>query len=147
MKSKNAVLNGSPSHLLKRCQQYAADLFAEEADGHDLTPRQLTVLVALEAAGEATQTDLVAATGIDRSTLADMIQRMAAKDLVARKKLPSDARANAVRLSPKGARALKATLGAMKKTDSRLLGALPASKRAEFLRLLGLIAAQAGSDA
>lgn len=76
MAQKQYELKSSPVHLLRRCGQYAADLFDAETRGSDLTPRQLTVLIAVEADDGATQTALVAATGIDRSTLADMVARM-----------------------------------------------------------------------
>ncbi len=146
MAQKQYDLNASPVHLLRRCSQYAADLFDGETHGSDLTPRQLTVLIAVEAHDGASQTALVAATGIDRSTLADMVARMIQRDLIARRRTETDARANAVRLTPKGKRALGSALNGLKKTETKLLSALPASKRTEFLKSLVLIAAQAGDE-
>lgn len=146
MAQKQYELKSSPVHLLRRCGQYAADLFDAETRGSDLTPRQLTVLIAVDADDGATQTALVAATGIDRSTLADMVARMIQRDLIVRKRTEADARANSVRLSPKGKRALASALNALKKTEAKLLAALPASRRAEFLKSLALIAANAGGE-
>ena len=146
MAQKQYDLNASPVHLLRRCSQYAADLFDGETQGSDLTPRQLTVLIAVDAHDGASQTALVAATGIDRSTLADMVARMIQRDLIARRRTEADARANAVRLTPKGKRALTSALNALKKTETKLLSALAASKRTEFLKALVLIAAQAGDE-
>ena len=146
MAQKQYDLNASPVHLLRRCSQYAADLFDGETQGSDLTPRQLTVLIAVDAQDGASQTALVAATGIDRSTLADMVARMIQRDLIARRRTEADARANAVRLTPKGKRALTSALNALKKTETKLLSALAASKRTEFLKALVLIAAQAGDE-
>ena len=141
MAQKQYELKSSPVHLLRRCGQYAADLFDAETRGSDLT-----VLIAIEADDGATQTALVAATGIDRSTLADMVARMIQRDLIVRKRTEADARANSVRLSPKGKRALASALNALKKTEAKLLAALPASRRAEFLKSLALIAANAGGE-
>ena len=146
MAQKQYDLNASPVHLLRRCSQYAADLFDGETQGSDLTPRQLTVLIAVDAHDGASQTALVAATGIDRSTLADMVARMIQRDLIARRRTEADARANAVRLTPQGKRALTSALNALKKTETKLLSALAASKRTEFLKALVLIAAQAGDE-
>ena len=146
MAQKQYDLNASPVHLLRRCSQYAADLFDGETQGSDLTPRQLTVLIAVDAHDGASQTALVAATGINRSTLADMVARMIQRDLIARRRTEADARANAVRLTPKGKRALTSALNALKKTETKLLSALAASKRTEFLKALVLIAAQAGDE-
>lgn len=146
MSSGNPALQGSVSYLLRRCQQHAADLFAAEAGAGDLTPRQLTVLIALEALGAASQTDLVVATGIDRSTLADMVSRMTAKDLIARKRLETDARANQIKLTAKGARLMKAHQAALKKTDAALLAAIPAAQRAAFMKGLTALAAVSTQD-
>ena len=142
MAQKQYDLTASPVHLLRRCSQYAADLFDRETQGSDLTARQLTVLIAADAHDGASQTALVAATGIDRSTLADMVARMIQRELLVRRRTESDARANAVRLSPKGKRTLAASLGALKKTEAKLLAALPASRRTDFVKSLVLIAAQ-----
>ena len=48
------------------------------------------------------QTDLVRATGIDRSTLADLVARMTTKGLLERERSTIDARAKAVKLSEAG---------------------------------------------
>jgi len=141
MAQKHYDLNSSPVHLLRRCNQYCTDLFDAETAGSDLTARQLTVLIAVEAHDGASQTQLVAETGIDRSTLADIVARMIQRELLVRKRTETDARANAVRLAPKGARALKGAMNALKKTEQALLKAVPAPKRAEFLKHLAAIAA------
>lgn len=139
-------LSSSPSHLLHRCQQFAADLHAREMGRSGLTARQVTVLAAVEQHDGASQTDLVALTGIDRSTLADMIQRLLARDLLMRKRAENDQRANTVHLSAKGAKALKTALGAVARAEARVLEALPAPKRPEFVRLLATIASAAAED-
>ncbi len=146
MAQKQYELKTSPVHLLRRCSQFADDLFDAETRGSDLTPRQLTVLIAADAQDGASQTALVTATGIDRSTLADIVARMIQRDLLARRRTEADARANAVRVTAKGNRALKGALGAMKKVEKRLLAKIPVAKRNEFLRHLILIAAQADGE-
>ncbi|MGA9540058.1 MAG: helix-turn-helix domain-containing protein, partial [Methyloceanibacter sp.] len=69
-KSKNP-LDNSATHLLHRAGQRAADIFAEEAKKGGLTPRQYAVLTAVSLEEGLPQAELVARTGIDRSTLAD----------------------------------------------------------------------------
>ncbi len=51
-----------------------------------LTARQFAVLLTVEEDEGLSQTDLVNMTGIDRSTLADMIGRMLKKDLLRRRR-------------------------------------------------------------
>ena len=141
MAQKHYDLKSSPVHLLRRCNQYCADLFDAETAGTDLTARQLTVLIAVEAHDGASQTELVVQTGIDRSTLADIVARMLHRELLVRKRTETDARANAIRLAPKGARALKSAMASLRKTEQALLRPVPPAKRAEFLRHLAAIAA------
>ena len=90
-----------------------------------------------------TQTDLVRATGIDRSTLADLVSRMTVKGLLDREKSSIDARAKAVRLSPKGQEALDAARPRVEAADKRIMALLPKGKRDGFLELLAELAGEA----
>jgi DNA-binding MarR family transcriptional regulator len=134
------ALAQSPGHLLRRAQQFVFDLYSEEIRGEDLTPRQFAVLLTVDQNEGLSQTDLVRLTGIDRSTLADMISRLLKRDLLARKRTESDQRANSVRITPAGRRVLKSVMPAVLRAEARILDPIPAGKRAEFLRLLNMIA-------
>ena len=46
-------------------------------------------------------------TGIDRSTLADIVARLLARGLIQRKRAKEDGRAYAIKLTPQGARSLR----------------------------------------
>jgi DNA-binding MarR family transcriptional regulator len=138
--AKSFDLETSPSHLLRRANQYANDLYTNEQDSKILTQRQFAVLFAIDQREGMSQTELVAATGIDRSTLADMIVRMQKKDYLARKRTEEDQRANSVRITAAGRRALKTALPAVVKSEARLLDALPARSRSEFIKCLILLA-------
>jgi DNA-binding MarR family transcriptional regulator len=139
------VLSQSPGHLLRRAQQYAFDLYAKEVGSEELTPRQFTVLLTVDQNEGLSQTDLVRLTGIDRSTLADMISRLLKRDLLARKRTESDARANAVRITTAGRKALKSVSAAVARAESHILDPLPAGKRGEFMKMLTLIAGAASN--
>jgi DNA-binding MarR family transcriptional regulator len=138
-------LSQSPSHLLRRCVQYANDLFSHEPAASDLTKQQYTVLVAVEQREGVSQTDLVQLTGIDRSTLAEMIRRMIEKGLLSRERTESDQRANAVHLAPGGKKALRGARAANDRVEKTLLAALPAAERPKFARMLSSIVAAAES--
>jgi DNA-binding MarR family transcriptional regulator len=139
--AKSFDLATSPSHLLRRANQLATDFFDDEDGVDGLTPRQLAVLHAVDLNDGVSQTELVKVTGIDRSTLADMIMRMQKRELLARRRTEEDGRANAVRMTTTGRRALRASMAAMIKADAALLDALPARSRTEFLKILTLLAA------
>ena len=142
-KSKRSGLSASPSHLMHRALQLALDIYAEEAGADGLTQRQFAVLEAVSHKSGLTQTDLVRATGIDRSTLADLVSRMTVKGLLDREKSSIDARAKAVRLSPKGQEALDAARPRVEAADKRILALLPKGKRDGFLDLLSELAGEA----
>lgn len=143
-KSANGFdLSQSPSHLLRRCVQYANDLFAHEPTASALTKQQFTVLVAVEQNEGVSQSDLVTLTGIDRSTLAEMIRRMIDKGLLTRERTDSDQRANSVRLAAGGRKALRGARAASDRVERALLSALPAADRAKFSRMLTTIVAAA----
>ena len=73
-------------HLLHRAVQVGTDRFATALGDNGLTARQLVILKAIAANDGASQTVLVDITGVDRSTLADMMKRLINHKLVARKR-------------------------------------------------------------
>jgi DNA-binding MarR family transcriptional regulator len=125
-------------HLLHLAGQRADHLFADQ--GSPLTPRQYVVLAVLEGRDGASQVDIVRSTGIDRSTLADLVQRLVATGYVRRRRSDSDARAYVVRLTDSGREVLDANRRAAALTDERLFAPVAASHRAQFLELLTRIA-------
>ncbi|MFA9474535.1 MAG: MarR family winged helix-turn-helix transcriptional regulator [Filomicrobium sp.] len=132
-------LEQSPIHLLHRAGQCAGDVFQSEMRTEDLTPRQYAVLVAVAENEGLSQTNLVEMTGIDRSTLADIIRRMLKKGLVQRRRTKEDARAYAVKLTEEGRRILRSAEPMARRVDDRILQALPAAQRDRFLTDLNTI--------
>lgn len=65
-----------------------------EAVGCKTTPRQYEVLRAINECDEPSQTQIVAVTGIDRSTLADILLKLEGRELITRRRKKEDARAN-----------------------------------------------------
>jgi DNA-binding MarR family transcriptional regulator len=131
----------SPSHLMRLCQQYYGDLYARETGARDLTKQQFTLLCALEHQDGVSQTTLVETTGIDRSTLAEMVRRMRERGLLSRERTEEDMRANAVAITQGGRKALKSARTAAERAERMFLEALPAPERPRFVKLLATIAA------
>ena len=129
-------LGASPSHLMHRALQLALDIYAEECGADGLTQRQFAVLEAASLKAGLTQTELVRMTGIDRSTLADLVTRMTAKGLLERERSTLDARAKAVRLSPEGAARLEAARPQVEAADKRILALLSKARREVFIEVL-----------
>lgn len=136
IEEENALNAASALHLLHRAGQCADELFAAQIGGSDITPRQFAVLMAVSEIKEPSQTALVHRTGIDRSTLADIVRRLVERGLLQRRRTRRDARMYAVRLTEKGEMALQKATPAARHTDERLLSALPQREREVFLHAL-----------
>lgn len=138
--SSDFNLSDAPSHLLRRCSQYAFDLYSQEVGSSELTPRQFAVLLTVEQNEGLSQTDLVRRTGIDRSTLADMISRLLKRSLLARKRTESDARANSVSITADGRRALNSVKEKVQASEEKIMDSLPKTMQSNFLKALSIIA-------
>ncbi|MEQ1578838.1 MAG: MarR family winged helix-turn-helix transcriptional regulator [Hyphomicrobium sp.] len=145
--SSAARLERSPIHLLHRAGQCAGDIFQLEMGGGDLTPRQYAVLITVSQHEGLSQTNLVEKTGIDRSTLADIVRRMLKKGLLQRRRTKEDARAYAVKLTDEGWRALKATDPVARRVDDKILAVLPTNQRERFVQDLNTIVQSIGKMA
>ena len=132
-------LDRSPVHLLHRASQAVQVVFAMGMQTNDLTPRQLAVLMAVAENEGLSQTDLVERTGVDRSTLADIVKRLKGKGLIQRRRTKEDARAYAVKLTDEGRTVLRTAEPLAKRVDERILDALPAKRRDPFVNALGSI--------
>jgi MarR family transcriptional regulator, temperature-dependent positive regulator of motility len=130
----------SPIHLLHRAGQCAGDIFHAEMKVDGLTPRQLAVLVTVANNEGLSQTGLVDRTGIDRSTLADIVRRMQRKGLLQRRRTKEDARAYAVKLTDEGRKVLRTAEPLARRVDDRILDALPGKQRDQFINdLLAIV--------
>lgn len=137
-------LERSPLHLLHRAGQCAAEVFQVEVGSGDITPRQFAVLVTVSQHEGLSQTHLVERTGIDRSTLADIVRRMLKKGLLQRRRTRDDARAYAVKLTDEGWRVLKSADPLARKVDEKILSCLPAGQREKLLQDLNAIVLMLG---
>jgi len=135
-KNSGVGLEGSVTHLLQRAVRRALDFHGEAAGPGAVTQRQYTVLAAASTAEGQNQNDLVRATGIDRSTLAELVSRMLSKGLLERSRSATDARANTVAISATGRAALEQGAAAATAADERLLASLAPKKRDALMKIL-----------
>ncbi len=129
----------SASHLLHRAEQLASDRFAQLV-GDAVTLRQFAVLAAIAETPGLSQSELVRATGVDRSTLADMVTRMEKRGWITRTAAPLDGRAHAVRLAPAGVAVLASATQHARAADAAILDLLPRTKRRTFHNILSKLA-------
>jgi MarR family transcriptional regulator, temperature-dependent positive regulator of motility len=132
-------IDRSPLHLLHRASQVVDDVFTTGMQTNGLTPRQLAVLMTVLEHEGLSQTDLVDLTGIDRSTMADVVKRLKRRCLLQRRRTRQDARAYAVTLTDEGRRVLRTAEPLAKRVDRRVLDALPGKRQEEFMTALASI--------
>jgi DNA-binding MarR family transcriptional regulator len=91
-----------------------------------ITGRRAALLRAIKEQGTSTQTHLTNETGIDRSTIAEMISRMVADGLIKRVRNAADARAYNVTLTSEGLAMMRQATKAMEKAEREAIKDLPA---------------------
>lgn len=112
---------------IHKAEQNAGELFAR-ALGKDLTVRQAMLLEAISATPGASQTQLVVSTGIDRSTLADLVKRLKRKGLAQRRRTKEDARAYAVEITVAGKAELARARRLIPRVEAALVELMPSLK-------------------
>jgi MarR family transcriptional regulator, temperature-dependent positive regulator of motility len=125
-------LNRSVLHLLYRATQCASNMFENEIDA--MTPRQFALLAALDGEEGASQAALTRRTGIDRSTISEVAQRVLAKGLVARRRNLKDRRAYTLRLTSRGRQKLTAVRPAIERVDEEILSMISARQRLALMQ-------------
>jgi MarR family transcriptional regulator, temperature-dependent positive regulator of motility len=111
-------------HLLHRASQVANSAFSEELATEDLTPRQFIVLSVLDKDVGLSQTGVVTRTGIDRSTMTDVLRRLARRGFIIRQRSNCDARAMVITITHAGQKALEYTNDKARRAELRLLSKL-----------------------
>lgn len=138
------LVSNSTTHLLHRAGQLAEDLFARSIGDMGITARQFVVLSVVDSLDDPSQTALCEMSGIDRSTLADIVRRLVSRGLLSRRRTRQDARMYAVRITPEGQDMLQRALPIANKVDEALVDSLSLEQRAQFNALLQKVVSQQG---
>ena len=109
---------------------------AEALASVGLTPALFGVLNVLRARDGAIQQEIASSMGIDPSTMVSLIDDLERAGLAERRPHPTDRRARAVAISPKGRRLLDRARRMATEVDSEVLRGLTAAERRDLIRLL-----------
>ncbi|MEW2386135.1 MarR family winged helix-turn-helix transcriptional regulator [Micromonospora sp. NPDC047707] len=131
-------LRAAPGHLVRRLQQVHREIWAREVPG-DVTSAQFAVLNILDQKPGIDQRMLGELAGMDRSTTAEIVRRLVARDLLVRFRDAGDARRNLLRVTDAGRALLQRALPAAERVSEQLLLGLGERERVEFVRLLNLV--------
>jgi DNA-binding MarR family transcriptional regulator len=139
--------NRSALHLLHRADQRATELFNRDLEAAQLTVRQFTVLLAIKREPGSSQSALGAATGIDSSTLADIVRRLRERRLVEVGSAADDRRLHRLTLTGEGRRVLGECQTRAAEAERILLRRLPAAARGDFMASLARLAGESAEPA
>jgi len=110
----------------------------------DLGMWDYVVLSSLGGGDAATQRDLAAASGRDKTRLIANLDRLESRGLVSRSPDPQDRRNKVVSLTPAGRRLLTRCRTEIRSMEDDLLAGVPAADRAAFERVLTHLADRSG---
>ncbi|HEY1779638.1 MAG TPA: MarR family winged helix-turn-helix transcriptional regulator [Roseiarcus sp.] len=130
------ALRERPGFLIRRLHQIHLALFATECAGEAVTPVQFSLLTALEEMDAIEQTALGHAIGLDRTSTADVLDRLQQRGLVKRKVSAQDRRRKTVCLTRSGRATVARVKAAVDRAHKRTIEALPPEDQARFLDYL-----------
>jgi DNA-binding MarR family transcriptional regulator len=138
MKPERAAigLDQLPGYYIRRLNQIAVAIFLQETEAHGLTPVQFAALSQVARTPGVDQRTLAGSIGLDTSTIAGVIDRLEARDLMRRNASPEDRRVRLLSLTTEGQKVLRAVEPDMLKAQQRILKPLPAAERELFMRML-----------
>ena len=132
-------LDTQPGHRIRRLQQLAVAIFMQESAEWGVTPVQFAVLLTLADQPGIDQRTLARAVSFDTSTIGGVVDRLEARGLVLRSHSPEDRRVRLLHLTPEGEALLAELTPPVQRTQERILEALSASERKEFMRMMQLV--------
>jgi DNA-binding MarR family transcriptional regulator len=121
-----------PGFLARRLQQIAVGVFLEETAGFDLTPVQYGLMAVVRSEPGIDQVSAGDRIGLDRTTVADIARRIAAKRWIRVKVDARDRRVRRLYLTATGARLLRAVSPSVNRAQRRILEPLSHQARKDF---------------
>lgn len=131
-------LLSAPGHLLRRNHQRSYELFTQRV-GDAATRQQFALMLALAQRTGCSQNELVAATGMDKSTLKEMLGRLVARGWIERRRDPNDSRAWTMRITDEGRATVAELVPKVAAAQDDILEPLPVADRPFFLRCLRVL--------
>jgi DNA-binding MarR family transcriptional regulator len=136
----------APGHLIRRAQQVAVALFADQLAAFDVTPVQFALMNALIDTPGTDQVTLAARVALDAATSGSVISRLEAKGWIRREASPQDRRRKLLWLTTQGKNAVMAMAPQVAEVQSLILQPLTAPEQQQFLDLLAkLVNAQSSN--
>jgi DNA-binding MarR family transcriptional regulator len=146
-------LDVAPMEVLSRISRLARHLDRIRANAfsaHDLESWEFDVLAALRRSGQPYRLSpgqLLRETLVTSGTMTNRVDRLAARELVARQDHPEDRRGVLVQLTQAGKDAVDAAMAELLTAERGILAALDVTEHDQLTRSLRLLLARYGADA
>ncbi|MFG1227358.1 MarR family winged helix-turn-helix transcriptional regulator [Xanthobacter wiegelii] len=125
-----------PGYLVRRLHQIHSAIFLEECKAFNITPVQYGLMTTLLQHSGSDQRTIGVEVGIDRTNVADVLERLAERGLVRRERSETDRRAMNAFLTDEGRTLVGEMYEAMVRAQQRLLEPLDPEYRSAFLAML-----------
>jgi DNA-binding MarR family transcriptional regulator len=125
-----------PGFLIRRLHQIHVALFLEESREFDVTPVQYALMTTLLLTPGLDQISLARDAGVDRTNVADVLQRLEQRGILTREVSDHDRRVKLAYLTPEGEDLTRQMEEAVLVAQARFVAPLNKSERAELNRLL-----------
>jgi len=136
MPDQDHLIYDQPGHLIRRLQQIAVALFMAEMKEFDITPIQYAALLAIRLHPGLDQTALVNIIALDRSTVGDVVTRLASKTLIRRAAGPNDRRTKVMYVTASGRRLLRRIDARTRSVERLILAPLSIDERRVFVAMM-----------
>lgn len=127
------------SVLLQQASDQAQASLEAALTGLGIDPRQYRIAWLVREFGPQSQVALCDMLTVDRASMVKFVDRLEARGWVTREPHPSDRRQNAVTLTAKGKKGLKAADAAAQACEERSLAALSPQQRAALAEILKVL--------
>ena len=138
--ARSLKLDHGLGFLVRLLETRATVLYEQLTGQSEITPRQFGAMLTLYQRGTMTLTELATHIRVDRSTLGEMINRMAERGLIRKESNDADRRSATVTLAKPGEQTLLRLVSGAAQLQEELLAPLRPDDRAQFLRCMKLVA-------
>lgn len=133
---RGGSLQRRPGFLIRRLHQIHTALFLQECGEEKITPIMYSVLSALSQTGPVDQTTLAKAVAIDKTNMADILERLRKRGLIRRRTSTKDRRVRLTGLTDEGRALLDRIDDKAERAHQRTLEDLPPSEQAQLVDLM-----------
>ncbi|MEA2689061.1 MAG: MarR family transcriptional regulator, temperature-dependent positive regulator of motility [Candidatus Eremiobacteraeota bacterium] len=133
-------------HQIRRCNQIAVALFAEEVGAFEITPVQYAALTTIAETSDLDATRLARTVAFDRSTVGSVLERLQDRGLIDREYRRDDKRTQRLRIPAEGRRLLQTIAPAVARSQQRFIGVLSTAEQRQLEQLLAKLIERHAAD-